>query len=58
MSSKNQSGALFLFLGFTSALYSESDGGQPQMYWCLYAVLEWENDTKFHVFVTKRKANT
>jgi hypothetical protein len=23
-----------------------------------YAVLEWENDAKFHVFVTKYKANT
>jgi hypothetical protein len=23
-----------------------------------YAVLEWENDTKFHVFATKHKANT
>jgi hypothetical protein len=34
-------------------------GGQPQMY-CIdaYAVLEWENDTKFHVFATKYKANT
>ena len=23
-----------------------------------YAVLEWENDMKFHVFATKHKANT
>jgi tRNA G18 (ribose-2'-O)-methylase SpoU len=23
-----------------------------------YTVLEWENDTKFHVFATKHKANT
>jgi hypothetical protein len=23
-----------------------------------YAVLEWENDTKFHVLATKHKANT
>jgi hypothetical protein len=23
-----------------------------------YAVLEWENDPKFHVFATKHKANT
>jgi hypothetical protein len=25
-------------------------GGQPQMCIDAYAVLEWENDTKFHVF--------
>jgi hypothetical protein len=24
-----------VFLGFTTALCSESDGAQPQMYWCL-----------------------
>jgi hypothetical protein len=23
-----------------------------------YAILEWENDTKFHVFATKHKVNT
>jgi hypothetical protein len=23
-----------------------------------YAVVEWENDTKFHVFATEHKANT
>jgi hypothetical protein len=28
------------------------------VYAVLHAVLEWENDTKLHVFATKHKANT
>jgi hypothetical protein len=48
-----------IFLGFTTALCSESDGGGVNLK-CIdaHAVMEWENDTKFHVFVTKHKANT
>ena len=47
-------------MGFTRALCSESDGGGGVNLKCIdvYAVLEWENDTKFHVFATKHKANT
>jgi hypothetical protein len=35
-------------------------GGQVVNLKCIdaYAVLECENDTKFHVFATKHKANT
>jgi hypothetical protein len=41
------------------ALCSESDGRGGNLK-CIdaYAVLEWENDTKFHVFTIKHKANT
>jgi hypothetical protein len=50
---------LLQFLGFTKALLcSESDLGVNLKCIDAYAVLEWENDTKFHVFVTKHKANT
>jgi hypothetical protein len=39
---------------------SESDGGVNLKCIDAYAVLEWENDTKFHVLsiATKHKANT
>jgi hypothetical protein len=33
-------------------------GAQPQMYIDAYAVQEWENDKKFHVFATKHKAKS
>ena len=33
-------------------------GGQPRLYFDAYAVLGSANDMKFHVFVTKHKANT
>jgi hypothetical protein len=50
-----------LFLGFTTALCSESESvWQGINLKCIdaYAVLEWENDMKFHVFATEHKANT
>jgi hypothetical protein len=43
-----------LFLGFTMAFCR----GVNLKCIDAYAVLEWANDTKFHVFATKHKANT
>jgi hypothetical protein len=49
----------FVFFCFTTALCSESDGGGVNLKRIdAYAVLGWENDTKFHVFAIKHKVNT